>query len=494
MNAPDAIRFEGWTLQPATGELSRDGVAVRLQAQPCTLLVALLERPGQLVTREELIARLWPRGVVDFDTALNSAVRRLRTALGDHADQPRYIETIPKRGYRYIGTVARTSAGDSASAPAPAPAREVPTFVPERTRRLRGFAAAAIALLCATTAVVGASLLLDRPVATVRAEPSLADAAVTRAEFFLRRRGPGDFELAQRDFEAALRLDPQLAKAWAGLASVHWLSTMERGGETRPGFEATRAAAERALELDPTLAVPHLRLANYYHVTGNPARAREHLAAALERDPRNPLALSFAASEAASRGDFERAIAQERMAVEAEPLATATRNNLVAWLLFAGRPEEARSEWARLREISPGYRDADAMLGVALVLERRYEEALAAARPLPDGPARLQVEALAYHGLGRADESDAALRKMMVAAPGRDPLRVAEVYAYCGKPELAFAWLNAAADAYRESHCTRSDCVELGFARHSPLLKPLHGDDRWRAWVARVDPANGRAG
>jgi TolB-like protein/DNA-binding winged helix-turn-helix (wHTH) protein/Tfp pilus assembly protein PilF len=101
----DEIRFDGWTLSKRSGELTRGGQRTRLQGHPLTVLVALLDRPGELVTREELIRRLWPQQVVDYDTALNAAVRRLRAALGDDADTPRYVETLPRRGYRFIGSV-----------------------------------------------------------------------------------------------------------------------------------------------------------------------------------------------------------------------------------------------------------------------------------------------------------------------------------------------------------------------------------------------------
>src|SRR5512139_3673990 len=123
----DHICFDGWVLQRSTGELTRGTTRIRLQGQPLEVLEALLERPGELVTREQLIARLWPAGVVvEFDTALNSAIRRLRTALDDHADHPRYIETIPRRGYRFIGRLdslepspvpVRVEQPDSAAAP-----------------------------------------------------------------------------------------------------------------------------------------------------------------------------------------------------------------------------------------------------------------------------------------------------------------------------------------------------------------------------------------
>lgn len=97
------IRFDGWTLDPNSAELARDGEKVRLQEQPLQILQALLANPGQVVTREELVARLWPKGIVDFETGLNTAIRRLRAALHEDADAPRYIETLPRRGYRFIG-------------------------------------------------------------------------------------------------------------------------------------------------------------------------------------------------------------------------------------------------------------------------------------------------------------------------------------------------------------------------------------------------------
>ena len=102
----DSIRFDGWTLLRSTGELMRGETRTRLQGQPLQVLAELLAHPGELVSREQLTARLWPSGVVvDFDTALNSAIHRLRTALDDHAEHPRYIETIPRRGYRFIGHI-----------------------------------------------------------------------------------------------------------------------------------------------------------------------------------------------------------------------------------------------------------------------------------------------------------------------------------------------------------------------------------------------------
>lgn len=86
-----------------TRELVRGNARIRLQEQPFQILQLLLARPGAVVTRDELRDRLWPNGTfVDFEHSLNAAVKRLRAALGDNAKAPRYIETLPRRGYRWI--------------------------------------------------------------------------------------------------------------------------------------------------------------------------------------------------------------------------------------------------------------------------------------------------------------------------------------------------------------------------------------------------------
>jgi serine/threonine-protein kinase len=97
------IRFGTYVFNPGCGELRKNGHKLRLPAQAIQVLGILLERPGELVTREQLNARLWPNGtIVEFDHGINACVRRLRAVLSDSAEQPRYIETLPKRGYRFI--------------------------------------------------------------------------------------------------------------------------------------------------------------------------------------------------------------------------------------------------------------------------------------------------------------------------------------------------------------------------------------------------------
>jgi TolB-like protein/DNA-binding winged helix-turn-helix (wHTH) protein/Tfp pilus assembly protein PilF len=100
------LRFGVFELDPRTGELRKKGMKIRLQGQPVDILVMLLQRPGETVTREDLQKKLWPADTfVDFEQGLNNAMKRLRAALDDDAESPRFIETLPRRGYRFIGSV-----------------------------------------------------------------------------------------------------------------------------------------------------------------------------------------------------------------------------------------------------------------------------------------------------------------------------------------------------------------------------------------------------
>src|SRR5436190_14907543 len=103
---PSVIHFGPYELNLRSAELLKDDLRIRLQDQPFQVLIALLERPGEVVLREEIRKRLWPDDtVVEFDHGINAAVKRLRDVLCESAEKPRYIETLARRGYRFIGNV-----------------------------------------------------------------------------------------------------------------------------------------------------------------------------------------------------------------------------------------------------------------------------------------------------------------------------------------------------------------------------------------------------
>ena len=104
-SVPPTLRFGVFELDPRVGELRKKGMKIRLQGQPVEILVMLLEQPGATITREELQKKLWPADTfVDFEQGLNNAMNRLRVALDDDAESPHFIETVPRRGYRFIGS------------------------------------------------------------------------------------------------------------------------------------------------------------------------------------------------------------------------------------------------------------------------------------------------------------------------------------------------------------------------------------------------------
>ncbi len=128
-------RFGAFEADAATGELRRQGLRIKLNAQPFQVLLMLLERPGELLTREEICRELWPDGTfVDYEHGVNSAVNRIREALGDTASSPRFVETLARRGYRFVAPVERIAPGENPSPPvsaSPIPLAAKQTAVPE---------------------------------------------------------------------------------------------------------------------------------------------------------------------------------------------------------------------------------------------------------------------------------------------------------------------------------------------------------------------------
>ena len=168
------LRFEAFELDVRTGELRKHGVKLRLQGQPLEVLAILLQDAGHLVTREELRSQLWPADTfVDFDHSLHNAIARIREVLGDSAETPRYIETLPRRGYRFI---ARVEGVDTKALERSAQSERA-SEVPAPVKRTKTRAALALALLL-LVAVVSALWKVRAVSLPISAAPSVRSIAV----------------------------------------------------------------------------------------------------------------------------------------------------------------------------------------------------------------------------------------------------------------------------------------------------------------------------
>jgi DNA-binding winged helix-turn-helix (wHTH) protein len=166
-NRTRRARFDAFEVDMHSGEVRKHGIRLKLHGQPFQVLSLLLEHPGDLVTREEFRQKLWTGDTfVGFDTGLNSAVKKLRDALCDSAEEPRYIETLPRRGYRFI---AQVQDGDP---PAPVPIEERPATVPpvgprsEPSTKRRFMVAAGVATFLMVAALVAWRVFFAGPALT----------------------------------------------------------------------------------------------------------------------------------------------------------------------------------------------------------------------------------------------------------------------------------------------------------------------------------------
>jgi DNA-binding winged helix-turn-helix (wHTH) protein/TolB-like protein/Tfp pilus assembly protein PilF len=225
MSHPRTIRFDGWVLRMDSGELAKDGRKTRLQDQPLQILEELLSHPGELVTREQLIARLWPKGVVDFDTGLNSAVRKLRIALQDEVETPRYIETVPRKGYRFIAAIDPPT---TAASPSPPPATAPPASPVARPSRTYLYVGGSVALLL-IAALTFLAIRRESPPSSqssVAAAPSSSLGARTIAVLPFRAATPGE-----ANEELALVVTDVLRNR---LASIDGVISLGTGSIARP--------------------------------------------------------------------------------------------------------------------------------------------------------------------------------------------------------------------------------------------------------------------
>ncbi len=244
---PALVRFGVFEADLCAGELRRNGVRVRLQDLPFRALTLLLTRPGEVITREEFRQALWPSDIfVDFEQGISSAVMRLRDALRDSADNPIFIETIERRGYRWIGPIQRMEPVPDGSHENKLSQEQAPVTAPSYKLspwRMLVYALPVLALLFAVWIFrpghrdvrASAKSSPASPRALHQAANREAEDFYLKGRFYWNKRTPESLNQALEAFTQAIAHDPNYSDAYVGLADCY---NLLREFSAMPGNEA----------------------------------------------------------------------------------------------------------------------------------------------------------------------------------------------------------------------------------------------------------------
>ena len=295
------------------------------------------------------------------------------------------------------------------------------------------------------------------------------------------RRGPGDLAAAEQHLERAVALDPANAAAWTALAGVYNVRGFEELSDGGYRLEDQRRALERALQIDPSIAEAHVRLGRYHTYTGDETAGHASFNRACELAPDDPLVLKMRAARLVVDGRLEDAVELDRRAVAVNPLSAIYRRNLGMSLLGTGRWDEALAELYRAREFGEP-NDPVPGIAPALLLLGRIDAAWRATTDLEPGPERDKLLVM----LGVDSETQLALARLEADDSARGRLRVAEIAAFQGRPDEAFAQLDAIVALHHR--LTRIDPdFRVWFIMHvSPFIGLLRSDPRWSGVVEQV--------
>jgi DNA-binding winged helix-turn-helix (wHTH) protein/tetratricopeptide (TPR) repeat protein len=475
---PRRYRFGVFELDlPGSTLRNRSGVEVHLQQQPFRLLALLVSRRGEVVGREEIRRHLWSdQTFVDFEHSVNFCIRQIRAALGDDAKSPRYIETLPRRGYRFIAPVEAEDPPPAVTDPSPSVAAAV------QARAIRPLFAVGAGLVC--LAILGLLWYSQRESSAVAvAEGSGADAvtgtaaplareAYIKGRYLWRKGTNANLEQALFHFEEAVRVDPAFAEAHAAIADTYQLLANQSGRSARDAFPKAKSAAERALSLAPENAEAKMVLGTVlFRFDWNWSEAEAALRSAVALNPASAAARHDYAWFLISMKRFAEGVAEMRTAHELDPVSL--RANLdIGWaLLRAGQVDEAITHLQRILELEPDFIGAQHCLEAAYTFQGKHAEAFNYARL---SLTRKGTDLTAVPGAAQADpkaalESIWRWRLQVIAQlPVSQPYLAASYHALLGEREQAITLLKRA------------------FEERDPSLVAVHVDTTFQS--IRSDP------
>jgi DNA-binding winged helix-turn-helix (wHTH) protein/tetratricopeptide (TPR) repeat protein len=484
---PVAVCFGDFDVNLRSGDIRRHLVPIALQEQPLRVLIRLLETPGELVTRDELRVRLWSGDTfVDFEHGLNAAIKRLRDALGDSANEPRFIETIPHRGYRFVAPVHRRD--------------DIP--LPQRRRFVGRSTTYALAVMTAAALAVGVVWWRGRAPASAAGRPPpqtivpAAYRAYLQGLYAGRRWQAGGCIEAERHLREAISIDPTFADAYARLADCYVFPDRTRrpGSET---FPKARAAAERALALDPESALAHEVLGRIHmHDDFDWPGAERELRHAADLNPADSQALMAYGELLLVRGRPDAGLAAIRDALRFDPLNLDHQVGYAFALRNLRRFDEAAASLRATLESDRTWTPARFWLAYTEADRGQHDAAVAEYLAfLHDAIVPPRVAAITdelrrtYERLGWTAfwQSELALAEADNRSPGSvwqtaasyhsGPFSMARRYARLGNTTAVVEWLERSFD-YRH-HLM----IFIGF---EPLFDALRAEPRFRALQARM--------
>lgn len=508
------LRFGVFQVNLAARELRKHGVRVRLPGQPFCILSMLLEKPGEVVTREEMRQSLWAVDTfVDFEHGLNSAIKRLRAALGDSPDNSRYIETIPRLGYRFIAPVEQvsTTVPQLPSVPVNTDFIE-PVVTAERTPRQKSLnlfglsmPRSAAALVILVIAATGAYFTWSRLRGAAQAKGKVASGAesskpvsqpVSSAKsaeahelylkgiYFWNKRTGAGFQQAIEYFQQATTVDPNYAPAYAGLANSYTLLTAYSVAPATLYIPQARAAAKRALELDEGLAEAHTALALIVqNHDWDWQTSEKEFRRAIELDPNYATAHQWYAEHLMWMGRFDEALREGERAQELDPLSPIIATDYGAILYFSRQYDRAIEQFHRVLRKEPSFARAASLITFAQVEKGMFAQALSDAETLRrlygEGPAYWMTLAYIHGRAGHLERARHQLEKLEKLSRHEQMDRVTMLWAHVGMgdKEEALADLEKACS----EHVNFMTAIKV-----EPALDPLRSDPRFQDLLRRV--------
>ena len=379
MTDPDILGFGSFELHPASGELRRSGRRVHLPPQAFELLLLLARRSGEVVTRDDIRQTLWPSDTfVDFDASVNGCISQIRSVLLDKASSPRFVETLPRRGYRFLAPVTTVTRHEE-HPPAP-PANVAPVAVPSRTPVV-----ALVGIVAMLSATVGLALMAARtagsaetPAERLAAFSLKAVQKYERGRSGLHDASPSELLDRVKHFETAIGLEPRFAEAYAGLAEAKLLLATYRAEQPQLAYAAAKAAAARAIGLNPRLGEAHAAYgAAVLFFDWNWPEAAAHLREAERLSPQAPSVQHWYGRYLTAAGRYRDAQLRARRVAALAPGSPSALTYRGVAAFYAADFAEARDSCQRALAVMPEFVPAKTCLA-------SLDDPLTAAPAMPD--------------------------------------------------------------------------------------------------------------